>query len=961
MYEREYELAACNDALDAAAAGEGGCIILHGGAGTGKSALLGEVAKEAMGRGLAVLQLRGSHAEHDLPLNCAISVVRFVAEQLAGDTGGPAGESVGGMALAALNGRDIRRVVPPEEIPSLSRDLLLTLVCLLQGADRKPILLAVDNLHWTDRHSLHVLSSLLERLPWLPMVIVATVCDGVRGTDEELLDDVVAGAALRLKVKPLSSGATAAVIEAKLGQAPHPAFVIAARQLTDGNPLLLDALLRSAAEARIRPDGEQAGRLGSLSVDSLAPSLRVRLRRISSEAITIFRIAAVLSDDTTVQNIADLSGLAPAEIVDNCHAMQKMGLLSVVDTTVIIAQPLMAISVLRDSSPTVLQSVHAHAARLLHDFGASDHQVAAHLLMGGAPLDAPWVCDTLRAAAREAAAAHDIPTAIKYLRRALDEPMSEASRADVQTDLAAATAVTDVGRAARLVQRALKLSPEDVGRKATPDLLIMLGLGEYRDEVRQVYRAVQGGRAAEFDSCLLVLEQLVGGEPEAIAPQGGRPDGETGVPSGLARACLLARSGEGRDIAVTLASHVAQGSAYSIEHQMRQLVAARVLAVAGELTTAMQVIGTVVSTAEVRRARSVLVVALTERSRVALRLGELAVAVEDAREALRLVQETGYRSGTAVFTSVVAQMVRVLTETGSADEAFALINDVGAGMQGADRSGAVLLYALGRLRLTTGDLRGGVRDLLACGKYLDTGEGVDPVAGDWRSLAALGLAGLGEREEAGRLLAEELSWARRWGAPGAEAGALRVQAILAEPAAALPIAQDAVALLRRSEDRLSLTHALGEFGKLLASVDVGAARQSLKEAYELAVTFGDDELASVISRELIRLGGRVPRPRQQGLESLTSSERRVAVLAAQGHKNREIAASLYVEKRTVEIHLTHTYRKLGINSRAELTEILGQDGDTRSPAGESPLVTEYGERIGRSGTDTSTTSGNRVR
>jgi Bacterial regulatory proteins, luxR family len=67
-----------------------------------------------------------------------------------------------------------------------------------------------------------------------------------------------------------------------------------------------------------------------------------------------------------------------------------------------------------------------------------------------------------------------------------------------------------------------------------------------------------------------------------------------------------------------------------------------------------------------------------------------------------------------------------------------------------------------------------------------------------------------------------------------------------------------------------------------------------------------------------------------------------------------------VEKRTVEIHLTHTYRKLGLNSRAELAEILGQDGDARAPEGESPFVTEYGTRIGRSGTDTSTTTGNRL-
>jgi DNA-binding CsgD family transcriptional regulator len=53
---------------------------------------------------------------------------------------------------------------------------------------------------------------------------------------------------------------------------------------------------------------------------------------------------------------------------------------------------------------------------------------------------------------------------------------------------------------------------------------------------------------------------------------------------------------------------------------------------------------------------------------------------------------------------------------------------------------------------------------------------------------------------------------------------------------------------------------------------------------------------------------------------LTVGERRVGDLAAAGATNREIADRLLLALRTVEIHLTSVYRKLGVNGRAHLQE-----------------------------------------
>ncbi len=60
-----------------------------------------------------------------------------------------------------------------------------------------------------------------------------------------------------------------------------------------------------------------------------------------------------------------------------------------------------------------------------------------------------------------------------------------------------------------------------------------------------------------------------------------------------------------------------------------------------------------------------------------------------------------------------------------------------------------------------------------------------------------------------------------------------------------------------------------------------------------------------------------------GPDALTPTERRIADMAADGASNRDIAQALYVTPKTVENHLGHAYRKLGVTGRSELSERLG--------------------------------------
>ena len=59
---------------------------------------------------------------------------------------------------------------------------------------------------------------------------------------------------------------------------------------------------------------------------------------------------------------------------------------------------------------------------------------------------------------------------------------------------------------------------------------------------------------------------------------------------------------------------------------------------------------------------------------------------------------------------------------------------------------------------------------------------------------------------------------------------------------------------------------------------------------------------------------------------LTPSEQRVAELAASGMTTRDIAAALFISPKTVEANLARIYRKLGIQSRAELGRLIGDGG-----------------------------------
>ncbi|MGH9095106.1 MAG: helix-turn-helix domain-containing protein, partial [Acidimicrobiales bacterium] len=111
---------------------------------------------------------------------------------------------------------------------------------------------------------------------------------------------------------------------------------------------------------------------------------------------------------------------------------------------------------------------------------------------------------------------------------------------------------------------------------------------------------------------------------------------------------------------------------------------------------------------------------------------------------------------------------------------------------------------------------------------------------------------------------------------------------------------------------------------------------------ELARSLGAVPLATEAADELRAAGGRrrLPRPSTHSAaltpaEALTPTEARIARLAAQGLSSPQIAQALFVARKTVDWHLGHAFRKLGVTSRHQLAGVLTPEaaaGEAISPA-----------------------------
>jgi DNA-binding CsgD family transcriptional regulator len=198
----------------------------------------------------------------------------------------------------------------------------------------------------------------------------------------------------------------------------------------------------------------------------------------------------------------------------------------------------------------------------------------------------------------------------------------------------------------------------------------------------------------------------------------------------------------------------------------------------------------------------------------------------------------------------------------------------------------------------------------------------------------------GDLEAGHAWLAEFEPWAAASSAPWARTAALGLRALLSEDedeterlfAAAL----DAETAPARPFERARAELAYGEFlRRTRHRVD---AREHLRAALEIFETLGA-QLWAERARVELRASGQTARKRDPSTRGdLTAQELQIARFVAQGLSNRDVAAQLFLSPRTIDFHLRNVFRKLGITSRMQLTQLqLDRDENSVAAAAEPAI------------------------
>ncbi|MDQ1496312.1 MAG: hypothetical protein QOG69_2795 [Actinomycetota bacterium] len=177
-------------------------------------------------------------------------------------------------------------------------------------------------------------------------------------------------------------------------------------------------------------------------------------------------------------------------------------------------------------------------------------------------------------------------------------------------------------------------------------------------------------------------------------------------------------------------------------------------------------------------------------------------------------------------------------------------------------------------------------------------------------------------------LSERTSLSRREWAHAIEA---RCRALVSEGQAAEDLYQQAISQLRGSRMTVQLARTYLLYGEWLrVEHRRNDARASLRAAHQLFVSMGADGFAERTARELGATGGRVRKQTTGRPVQLTARESQIARLAGDGLSNPDIAAQLFMSRRTVEYHLGKVFTKLAISSRNQLHGVLANSSSNES-------------------------------
>lgn len=903
-----------------ARAGAGRLVLLRGATGTGRTTVLEAAVTDAQAHGMRVLRARCSPRDQSVPYATVLQLMAPVPEF--GDT------AFAGDERASA---DVFRRV------------------LGSHADRAPLLIAVDDVHLADPASHRWLVESARHVDRLRILLVVTersqydIDPPAPGLTHTLSPALVR----TLTLAPLTTDSAATLVSSAHADASE-SWVDDCVRAGGGNPLLLRALLDDLdpdrhptvpkTSAALYPGAYPAA--VSWWLDSAGPATGEVARALAAldegwdgdvpreppsghATCPAAELAAV---------IAELAGADPARVAGWLTAMSGLGVLRPdPDGRPRYAHPLLRDAVLTGVPAARRRAAHAAAAETMQRHGVPPDTVARQLLLSD-PVGAPWTSAVLQEAASLALRDGRAGDAVTFLRRALEEPLTDGRRQRLLTELGSLeyTAQASSAGIPRLSE-ALRLpgAPQDTVRAAVALGTALAGRGRTVAAV-DVLRTVEDELAdrPQLIRTLQTASVLLSDQDQSV-----RQDVYRWLCDAAEHSPELVGTA-GRALVVR---HAATAGLISATEAMRRLRA--LLAQPADPLTEPFLLGTAAAVAqwadELPEAER-----LVERGLVGQRpdlLHPMQEALINVRadilsargEHARLLAEPGPRDRARPAPSNrQAHVLLALVATG--EEARALRLADGFDLRSAPDSWELnrFLYARGVLRAATGDTAGALHDFLECGRRQSAREVVSPVVTPWRTAAAECRLALARPREAITLAEEELRLARVWNTPRTMGRSLRVLAAATGGRRGLELAEEAVRLLRGGPvgTEAELVSALIAQGRgLTAAGDRGRARGCLREAAERAERLGATRQRALAEGALGESGARRTAPARTGSGSLTNSERRIAVLAADGRTNTEIADLLHLARRTVETHLTSSYRKLGIQRRGELPGTLGRE------------------------------------
>jgi ATP/maltotriose-dependent transcriptional regulator MalT len=951
---RRAELTQIDRLLDEAQPSYPRVLQIAGESGVGKTRLLSHVAERASAAGYLVVIGRAAEFDTDEPFGVFLDALDQTFTERAEDAlMGLEDEQLRELAgvfptLAARLAQHAEEPPPPSGAGMDRYRLHRAVSALLDArASGRPVLLAVDDLHWADPASAELLLYLLRRPPSAPLfVAVAFRSRQLQPSTAAVLQQVQRDSAGKLiELSPLSAEEASPLLPPELSSA------VAERIYRDsgGNPFYLEELIRAA-------QSDSDATIASLSADpervpaTVTAVIASEFDRLTPQGRKLIQAASVLGD----QFEPDLA----REIVEMDEAKTVAALDELVDRDLVQVAP--AAGLFRFRHPIVRRAVyesakggwrraaHARAAAVLAARGASATARARHVERSASLGDSEAIAVLTEAG--YAAAARAPAAAAGWFSAAL-RLLPDQQDPGQRLELALAAAVS-LGSAGRLqdsrdaFQEVLSLLPPDPefrGPAVAAAALVEHLLGKHDDAQGLLLSALSGLDDNASGAAELKLGIALGcffsadwsGMRYWAQKASQQCEDSPMVEAGAGGALALAEYGLGNvDTARDSAARAAVvADRLSDSDWAPQLISICFLGWAeycvGRFDQAERHMSRALEVSKSTGQEHLSAAMLVVQAMSNLAQGRLVLASEQAETAI----DTSLLSANHLFLTW-ALTVRCMVEIdrGSPTSAVRFGHKaLEAGLQSRSPWSSVATLYLAEAWLEAGEPERFRKELFA-GQSLPRLPPFLFYAVHAYELLTRAELELGLPDAAARWADQAVEVAEQLGLDGPRAEAQRAQAMLmlsrhsfATAAhlaqASADQAERAAQPIQAARSRLLAGTALGKAG------NADAAVEQLRRAEETFAAHGAARYRDQAARELRALGVHVvatrgPAPSQTGLGALSKRELTIAQLVHAGRTNRQIAEELSISLKTVENHLAKIFRRLEISSRSQLATLV---------------------------------------